>query len=178
MSDRPIYLYEGLFLLNQQAVASDYAGCVDFIKGVFERAEAELLSLRKWDERRLAYPIKGQKRGTYILTYFRARGTQIANIERDCNLSDQVMRNMMLRAEHIGETELEISCQEDQRVEQDMKLCVEQQASDHPSDNASRPSTAQAIAVQVPLESTQTTDKTVQTVQGDAAENMRKPSGE
>jgi small subunit ribosomal protein S6 len=30
----------------------------------------KILSSRRWDERRLAYPIKGQNRGTYLLVYF------------------------------------------------------------------------------------------------------------
>ena len=109
MSEIGVNLYEGMFLLHQQAVSSDFAGCVDFLKQVFERAEAELIVLRRWDERRLAYAIKGQRRGTFMLTYFRARSTQIANIERDCNLSEQVLRNMILRADHLGETELELA---------------------------------------------------------------------
>lgn len=109
MSEISVNLYEGMFLLHQEAVSSDFAGCVDFLKQVFERAEAELIVLRRWDERRLAYAIKGQRRGTYMLTYFRARGTQIANIERDCNLSEQVLRNMILRADHLGDTELELA---------------------------------------------------------------------
>lgn len=109
MSEISVNLYEGMFLLHQQAVSSDFAGCVDFLKQVFERAEAELIVLRRWDERRLAYTIKGQRRGTFMLTYFRARSTQIANIERDCNLSEQVLRSMILRADHLGETELNLA---------------------------------------------------------------------
>ena len=109
MAESPTKLYEGMFLLNQQAVANDFGGAIDFLKQVFERAEAEVVAMRKWDERRLAYTIRGQKRGTYILIYFRARGTQIPNIERDCNLSEQVLRNMIVRAEHVGETELELA---------------------------------------------------------------------
>ena len=108
MSDQ-MNLYEGMFILNQQAVAADFAGCVEFVREVFRRAEAEVLVLRKWDERKLAYPIKGQKRGIYILVYFRSRGVQIANIERDCNLSEQVIRAMITRADHIGETEIELA---------------------------------------------------------------------
>jgi small subunit ribosomal protein S6 len=101
-------IYEGLFLLNQSSASSDFAGCVNFLKEVLERAEAEVICLGKWDERKLAFPVEGQKRGTFLLGVFRVRGTQIANIERDCNLSDQVVRCLILRAEHLGEVELEL----------------------------------------------------------------------
>lgn len=101
-------LYEGLFLLNQQEVAGDLEGVINHLKEIFSRAEAEVVALKKWGERRLAYPIKGQKRGTYVLAYFRADRSHILRIERDCNLSEIVIRNMIIRADHVGETELEL----------------------------------------------------------------------
>jgi len=104
MSEENVRLYEGLFLLAQ---GTDLGPGMQHIKDILDRAEAEVISLRKWDDRKLAYAIKAQKRGTFVLTYFNVRGTQIANIERDCNLSEQILRVLMTKAEHIGETELE-----------------------------------------------------------------------
>ena len=97
-------LYEGLFLVSQASAGSDFVGVVDHVKEVLARAEAEVLLLTKWDDRRLAYDIKNGKRGTYFLALFNARSTQIANIERDCNLSETIIRGMILRGDHIGET--------------------------------------------------------------------------
>jgi len=136
MAKHRIYLYEWLFLLNQQAVASDFSGCVDFIRDIFDRAEADLLVIRRWDERRLAYPIKGQRRGTFILTYFRARGSQIPNIDRDCNLSEQVLRCMMLRADHLGETELAIAAKD---AETSLQVAMHNRDDDHHGGNDDRP---------------------------------------
>ncbi len=101
------YLYEGLYLINQQEMAGDLAGAIQTIRAMLDRAGAEVISLRKWDERKLAYPVDGQKRGLYILGLFRVRPVQIANIERDCNLSELVMRAMMIRADHVGDVEIE-----------------------------------------------------------------------
>lgn len=106
MSDLTPVLYEALFLINQTALATDSAGATQHVQEMLDRAEAETLSLHKWDERKLAYPIEGQKRGTFLIAYFKARPTQIANIERDCNLSEQVLRVMFIRADHMGELEL------------------------------------------------------------------------
>lgn len=108
MPEVPVRLYEGMFLLSQSA-AGDLGAAMDFLKGVFARAEAEVLVQRKWDERKLAFPIKGQKRGTYILAIFRARASQIANIKRDCDLSEQVVRTLLISGEHLGEVEIEAS---------------------------------------------------------------------
>ncbi|MCE9590530.1 MAG: 30S ribosomal protein S6 [Planctomycetes bacterium] len=126
-TDPRVHLYEGLFLLNQQAVAADYTGCIQFLRDVFARAEAELIVLRKWEERKLAFEIKGQKRGIYLLAYFRVRGAQIANIERDCSLSDHILRSMIIRADHLGEVELELA-----KKDADLSLELKLRSEDRP----------------------------------------------
>ena len=113
MPDLRPRLYEGLFLLDQHAVAADFSGCVEHVGKILENIGAEVLVLKKWSETRLAYEIKGQKRGTYLISYFKAEGSKIATIERNCNLSEKVLRHMVLQADHIGETELEVSMKDD-----------------------------------------------------------------
>lgn len=94
------YKYEGLFLFPQATVA-DLQGAHDHIVEILQRAGAEIISLKKWDERRLAYEIKGNKRGVYFLVYFRANGAKLAQIERDCNLSEKMLRAMITRADQV-----------------------------------------------------------------------------
>ena len=112
MPDSKVKLYEALILLNQPSVATDFEGCIEHVREIFRRAEAEVIVLRKWDERRLAFEIAGQKRGTYLLAYIKVAGNQIAMIERDSNLSEQVLRILVLRADHIGEVELELAAKD------------------------------------------------------------------
>jgi len=117
-------LYEGLFLLNQKEVAADLEAVIERLKEIFARAGAEVLAMKKWGERRLAYPIKGQKRGTYVLVYFRVCPDHIGRIERDCNLSETVLRNLIIKGDHIGETELEV-IQKDPDIALEAKLTSE-----------------------------------------------------
>lgn len=107
MAEERIDLYEGLFIVNQ-SVLGELEQAMDFVRGILERAKSEIVAIQKWDERRLAYPIKGQRRGLYILAYFRVSRRQIANIERDVTLSDEMLRCLVLRADHVGETELDL----------------------------------------------------------------------
>ncbi|MEO1236234.1 MAG: 30S ribosomal protein S6 [Planctomycetota bacterium] len=106
MPDTTPKLYEGLFLMSQSAVSAGLGSAIDTVRGMLDRVDAEVLTLGKWEERKLAYPIEGQKRGTFLITLFKVVPTQIANIERDCNLSEDVLRVMMTRADHMGETEI------------------------------------------------------------------------
>lgn len=101
MPEKRTYQYEAMFLISQ-AVASDLAGALAHINEILHRGHAEVIAMKKWDERRLAYEVRGQKRGMYILVYFKAPGPDVAHIERDCNLSEKVLRTLILRCDQIG----------------------------------------------------------------------------
>ena len=91
-------MYEGMFLVD---AAANWDGVMDAVNKTLSRANAEVISLRKWDERRLAYPIGQCNRGTYILSYFRAEPKAVTGIERDVVLSETLLRAMVLRADRI-----------------------------------------------------------------------------
>jgi ribosomal protein S6 len=64
---------------------------------------AEILKTEKWGEKKLAYKIKGHKRGTYFLIHFNAKNSAIVTIRRDFQLSDYVVRSLIVRDDKIEE---------------------------------------------------------------------------
>jgi small subunit ribosomal protein S6 len=92
-------LYEGMFLVDSALAAADWEGTVAFVENVLKRAEAEVVVIRKWGERKLAYDIDHKPRGTYILSYFRADPRRITGIEKDVQLSEKIMRVLLLTTE-------------------------------------------------------------------------------
>jgi len=90
-------VYECMFLLDTSKVAGDVPGAAKQLQTVLERHHAEILASRPWDERRLAYSIKKNKKGLYYLTYFRTEGRNITAIEHDFSLNEMVLRMMVLK---------------------------------------------------------------------------------
>jgi small subunit ribosomal protein S6 len=97
-------LYEAMFVMDVQASA-DAAAMEAEIRRILGRAEAEILICRKWEDRRLAYEIAGSKRGSYWLTYFNAPTDKVAGIERDVQLSEKVLRVLVLRVDEVPKSE-------------------------------------------------------------------------
>jgi small subunit ribosomal protein S6 len=93
----PASVYECMFLLDTNKVAGDVQAAAQQLHAILERNHAEMLASRPWDERRLAYPVKNHKKGLYYLTYFRTEGKNLINIERDCALSELILRHLMLK---------------------------------------------------------------------------------
>lgn len=98
--------YEALFLISQ-ANAATLQDTLDHISEILRRAHAEVVALKKWDERRLAFEIDKQKRGVYILSYFSCPASSIEGIHRDVNLSEKLMRCLVIRADHLTVEEMQ-----------------------------------------------------------------------
>ncbi|MHC4105455.1 MAG: 30S ribosomal protein S6, partial [Planctomycetota bacterium] len=100
-------LYEGMFLIDSALTGADWDGIIAAIRTILEKAEAEIVSIEKWDDRRLAYDIKRTSRGTYILSYFRVDGGKIQDIEKSVRLSEKIMRVLILSGEHLSQEDIE-----------------------------------------------------------------------
>ncbi len=100
-------LYEGMFLIDSAEAARAWDEVVNNITTILQRAGAEIVSMHKWDERPLAYKISKVLRGTYILVYFRVAGGKISEIEKDIQLSERLMRALILRADHLTQQDID-----------------------------------------------------------------------
>lgn len=137
MKENRTHHYEAMFLLRQ-AAAADLGAAVDHIRDILARAEAQVLALSKWDDRRLAYEIEKQKRGVYILVYASIPTAKMASLERDLNLSQQILRWMVTRADHLTAEEMRATDGQ-QRVADEIALRGSRQpdVEDEPAETAS-----------------------------------------
>ena len=98
--------YEAMFLFPPPGTI-DVDGMTNTARGIIERHGGIVMHIKKWDERKLAYEIRRQKRGTYIIAYYRGPGASVGAIERDVNLSEDVLRVLVTDATHLNQKEME-----------------------------------------------------------------------
>jgi ribosomal protein S6 len=101
-----------MFLLDNQAVRADYKAAKALVLDVLKKHGGEIVCARRWDERRLAYPIQGRLRATYLLTYFKAPGSAIVAIRRDAELDERLLRHLLISVEEVPAKELELALAE------------------------------------------------------------------
>ncbi len=92
-------VYEGMFILDPTKYARDPDGTSKQVTDLITEAGGTILAARLWDERKLAYPIKGHKRGAYWLTYFNMEGDGLATLDRKCQIVDEILRSLVLKVE-------------------------------------------------------------------------------
>lgn len=100
--------YEGMWIVAQNRMA-ELGDAIAFIRHTIERHGGEVIALRKWDERRFAFEMGKSKRGFYILTYFRCDPVVVGAIEREANLSELILRQLIIKADHLSEDEMRVA---------------------------------------------------------------------
>ncbi len=104
--------YEAMFILENNAASADFDGTAGKVDEILEKHGGTIVQKDKWDERKLAYEIKGQRRGTYYLVYMTADPASVSSMYEDLHLTEVVLRFMFIALdkpieEHIATTEAE-----------------------------------------------------------------------
>jgi small subunit ribosomal protein S6 len=85
--------------VHPESVGDAYAAVVDKFKGVLVDLNCEILKVEEWGERKLAYQIQKQSRGSYVLYYFKGGPEVVAEMERRMRIDDTVMRFLTVQRE-------------------------------------------------------------------------------
>jgi ribosomal protein S6 len=96
-----------MFIISDTVAGADWEAAVKHVEDLLKNRGAEILKSEKWEERKFAYKLKGHKRGTYLLVYFNAPTDSISLIKRDFELSDNVLRTLIVRIDKIKESKPE-----------------------------------------------------------------------
>jgi small subunit ribosomal protein S6 len=88
-----------MYILDSNRYSRDQTGVSGQIPEMVQKLGGEILASRLWEERRLAYPIDGHRKGTYWLTYFKLDSVKLADLNRQCQLSDSIVRTLFLKVD-------------------------------------------------------------------------------
>ena len=92
-------VYEGMFILDTGHYGREPDVVSDRVRKMIEEVGGEVLVSRLWEERRLAYPIRGHRKGTYWLTYARLDGKKLVDIQRQCQLTNSILRALFVKVD-------------------------------------------------------------------------------
>jgi small subunit ribosomal protein S6 len=92
-------VYEGMFILDANRYGRDAERISNQISQLIQDAGGEILVSRFWEERRLAYPIKGHRKGVYWLTYFRLESVRLLEIQGKVEINEDILRTLFLKVD-------------------------------------------------------------------------------
>jgi small subunit ribosomal protein S6 len=88
-----------MLILDSTRYSRDPDGIANQIHTIIQDAGGEVIVSRLWEERRLAYPIKGHRKGTYWLVYFRVEGPKVDEITKKCQINESILRELFLKVD-------------------------------------------------------------------------------
>ena len=89
--------YEIMYIINPTILEEGRDAVVEKVNGILTAAGATVTKSEKWGERKLAYPIDKKKTGFYVLVTLEMDGTNLVEVERRLNITEEVMRYIIVK---------------------------------------------------------------------------------
>jgi len=92
--------YETMIVLRADLQEAGVKEQIERVRKLLETQGAIVGGIHEWGLRELAYAIKKERRGYYILVEYVASAAAVAELERTLKLSDFVLRFVSIRQDH------------------------------------------------------------------------------
>ena len=89
--------YEELYIVKPDATEEEIDALNGQLEAVIKQSGGNLEKTDKWGVRKLAYRVKKQAEGYYVLLFFHAGATTVKEIERRLRVSDLVLKFLTVR---------------------------------------------------------------------------------
>ena len=94
-------LYEHVLLARQDVTSQQVETMIDTYKGVIEQNGGRLEKIEMWGVKSLAYRIKKNRKAHFALLHIDAPPAAIAEMERQMQISEDILRFMTVRVEEL-----------------------------------------------------------------------------
>ncbi len=92
-------IYENMVILNAAISDEEADAAVNKIRDLVSGQGGEVLKVEVWGRRKLSYEIKKQKKGLYVLLFYKAPAATIKKLEDFYKVFDTVMKYMVIKLE-------------------------------------------------------------------------------
>lgn len=96
--------YELMLVMRPDLPDEQAQAIIERVTRSVVEGDGQLVKVNPWGRRRLAYPIAGNREGAYFLVLFDAAASVVAEIERTLNITEEVLRHLVVRVERPTST--------------------------------------------------------------------------
>ena len=89
--------YEALYIVHPDLSDEEVSATMEKYKQVVEEQGGEVESVNRWEKRYLAYDVKGQREGIYVLMSFKSEAKAATELNRLFKIGDNVLRHIIVR---------------------------------------------------------------------------------
>ena len=98
--------YETIFIIKPSLTDEEIAKVIEKTKGIIQRGGGEVVVAENWGKKKLAYEVRKEKKGTYIIVHFKGTGATVSELERSYRLDETIIKFITLKIEQdkLGKT--------------------------------------------------------------------------
>lgn len=89
--------YETMFILKPTLTAEETISKIESIKSIIVGDGGEICAIEDMGIKVLAYEIAKQKRGYYYVIYFKTDASNIAELERNYRINEDIIRHIVIK---------------------------------------------------------------------------------
>lgn len=89
--------YELVFILNAELTEDDSARLLDKINDQITKLGGMVSETNTWGKRKLAYPIKRQTEGNYVLKKVQMKPSALKELDTSLKLTENILRYLAVR---------------------------------------------------------------------------------
>jgi small subunit ribosomal protein S6 len=89
--------YELVFILNANLSEDDFTRVLGKVNDQITKLGGTVTETNQWGKRRLAYPIKKQAEGSYVLEKVQIKQTALKELDASLKMSEDVLRYLFVR---------------------------------------------------------------------------------
>ncbi len=94
-------LYEATFIARRDISTQDVTKLTDQFSGIITSNGGKVVKSEYWGLRNMAYKVKKNKKGHYVMLGLDAPSAAVKELERNMHLNEDVIRNLTIRVEEI-----------------------------------------------------------------------------
>jgi small subunit ribosomal protein S6 len=108
-------VYEVMYIVKPDTAEDDVTKLNESLQGVIEKEGGSVVKLENMGRRKLAYEIKRNNEGHYVLFEIEGSGSEIAELERRMRVNDAIIRYMTVRVDEERKTAEKIRAKREKR---------------------------------------------------------------
>jgi len=94
--------YEVLLMLDPSLDEEAQSAVVEKVGGIIKAGGGTVDDVDTWGKRKLAYEINDLQDAIYVVVRFHAAPAEVAELDRVLHITNQVVRAMIVRLEHVA----------------------------------------------------------------------------
>lgn len=89
--------YEGLFIFDSDLSSESLKGAAEAVCTAVQKLGGSVTETQEWGKRKLAYPVKKRREGSYLLILFSMKPEAISRLQTQLRLNERVLKFLITR---------------------------------------------------------------------------------